>query len=62
MVITKEFLLSEIGRFEADVAQARAFIVSAETAISAYKALVARMDAPEPTPEVAPIGEPPCAQ
>lgn len=62
MVITKEFLLNEIGRFETDASQARAFIVAAETAISAYKALVARVDAPEPTPEVAPIGEPICAQ
>ena len=48
MVITKEFLLSEIRRFEAEAAQAQAFIQTAGIAISAYKALVDRIDLPEP--------------
>lgn len=48
MVITKEFLLSEIARFEADRAQAQEFIKSSTLAIEAYSALVARVEAPEP--------------
>ena len=51
MVITREFLLSEISRFENDRAQAQSFIQTAGVAISAYQALVDRLDAPEPTPE-----------
>ena len=48
MVITKEFLLKEISRFEAEAAQAQAFIQTAGVAVSAYRALVDRIDLPEP--------------
>ena len=51
MVITKEFLLSEIGRFEADRTQAQEFVRTSTVAITAYKALVDRVDAPEPLAE-----------
>ena len=51
MAITREFLLSEISRFENDRAQAQAFIASSEIAILAYQALIDRIDAPEPEPK-----------
>ena len=48
MVITREVLMSEIGRFQADKAQALEFVKSTDIAIAAYSALVDRLDAPEP--------------
>ncbi len=51
MELTKEFLLSEITRLEAERNQAANFITAAQGAIDGYKALVERLDAPEPTEE-----------
>lgn len=53
MVITRDFLMSEIRRFQADKAQALEFVKSTDIAIAAYSALVDRLDAPEPEPEPA---------
>lgn len=44
MEITKDFLLSEIRRLEAERDQASSFITAAQGAIDAYKALVERID------------------
>lgn len=52
MVITKEFLQSEIARFERDCAQAQEFVKTSGVAIAAYMALVDRLDAPDPVAEV----------
>lgn len=51
MVITKEFLQSEIARFERDRDQAQEFVKTSGVAIAAYMALVDRLDAPEPAKE-----------
>ncbi len=51
MVITREFLVSEIQRFTRDQQQAQEFIKVAGVSIMAYQALVDRLDAPEPEPE-----------
>jgi uncharacterized small protein (DUF1192 family) len=51
MEITKEFLLSEIKRLEAERNQASSFITASQGAIDAYTALVERLDAKEPKGE-----------
>lgn len=48
MEITKDFLLSEIKRLEAERNQAASFITAAQGAIDGYKALVERLDTQEP--------------
>ncbi len=57
MEITREFLLMEIRRLEADRNQAQAFVNQSQGAIDGYKALVERIDAPEPLED--PAGEAP---
>ena len=47
MEITKEFLLSEIKRLEAERNQASSFITASQGAIDAYTALVERLDVKE---------------
>ena len=44
MEITREFLLSEIKRLEAERNQASSFITASQGAIDAYTALVERLD------------------
>lgn len=54
MQITREFLVSEVARLEADREQAKSFVTAVQGAIDGYKALVERLDAPkapEPTGE-----------
>jgi hypothetical protein len=47
MEITKDFLLSEIKRLEAERNQASSFVTASQGAIDAYTALVERLDAKE---------------
>jgi hypothetical protein len=47
MEITKEFLLSEIKRLEAERNQASSFVTASQGAIDAYTALVERLDSKE---------------
>jgi len=47
MEITKEFLLSEIKRLEAERNQASSFVTASQGAIDAYTALVERLDVKE---------------
>lgn len=47
MEITKEFLLAEIQRLEAERNQASSFVTASQGAIDAYTALVERLDAKE---------------
>ena len=51
MEITREFLLSEIKRLEAERNQASSFITASQGAIDAYTALVERLDTEEPKGE-----------
>jgi hypothetical protein len=51
MEITKEFLLFEIKRLEAERNQASNFITASQGAIDAYTALVERLDTEEPQGE-----------
>lgn len=52
MEITKDFLLTEIKRLEAERNQASSFVTAAQGAIDGYKALVERLDTPEPAEEI----------
>jgi|DEB0MinimDraft_12_1074336.scaffolds.fasta_scaffold198475_2 hypothetical protein len=47
MEITKDFLLSEIKRLEAERNQASSFVTASQGAIDAYTALVERLDVKE---------------
>jgi len=47
MEITKDFLLSEITRLEAERNQAASFVTASQGAIDAYTALVERLDTEE---------------
>lgn len=47
MQITKEFLLSEIGDLEQELAKAQTFIAQAQATITAYQMLIRRLDTPE---------------
>jgi len=51
MEITKDFLLSEIKRLEAERNQASSFVTASQGAIDAYIALVERLDAKDPKGE-----------
>ena len=51
MQITKEFLLSEIGDLEQELAKAQTFIAQAQATITAYQMLIRRLDAPEEAEE-----------
>lgn len=50
MLITKEFLVAEITRLDAQRTQAANFVTAVSGAIDAMKSLVERVDAPEPEP------------
>jgi hypothetical protein len=50
MLITKEFLVAEITRLEAQRVQASNFVTAVSGAIDGMKSLVERIDAPEPEP------------
>jgi hypothetical protein len=50
MQITKEFLVCEIEELEQEAEKARTFLLQAQSTISAYRMLIARLEAPEPTP------------
>ena len=50
MQITKEFLVAEITRLDAQRTQAASFVTAASGAIDSMKALIERIDAPEPEP------------
>ena len=47
MQITKEFLLSEIGDLEQELAKAQTFMAQAQATIAAYEMLIRRLDTPE---------------
>ena len=51
MQITKEFLLSEIGDLEQELAKAQTFVTQAQATISAYQMLIRRLDAPDEVEE-----------
>lgn len=51
MVITKDFLESEIVELERESQKAQTFLVQAQATIAAYKMLVNRLEAPEPAVE-----------
>lgn len=48
MVITREFLLAEIGRMKQQQQHAHEVAVASQAAIDVMNALVARLDLPEP--------------
>jgi len=50
MQITKEFLETEIRDLEIEAQKAQNFLVQAQGTISAYRMLIARIEAPEPMP------------
>jgi hypothetical protein len=50
MELTKEFLLTEIGSLKSELEKAKAFILTAQGAITAYQVAIGRIDAPEPEP------------
>ena len=52
MQITKEFLLSEIGDLEQELAKAQTFIAQAQATITAYQMLIRRLDTPEESQDV----------
>jgi len=47
MLITKEFLESEIGDLEREIQKANVFIIKAQGTIEAYKMLIHRLETPE---------------
>jgi hypothetical protein len=51
MQINKEFLLSEIIDLETESQKAQTFLIQAQATISAYRMLINRLEAPEPTEE-----------
>jgi hypothetical protein len=51
MQINKEFLLSEINDLETESQKAQTFLIQAQATISAYRMLINRLEAPEPTEE-----------
>ena len=46
MEITKEFLVCEIEELEREAEKARIFQIQAQSTISAYRMLIARIEAP----------------
>ena len=52
MVITKEFLQSEISDLEQESQKANAFLIQAQATISAYKMLINKLNKPETTEEI----------
>lgn len=52
MQITKEFLESEIRDLEQELVKAQTFLIQVQATITAYKMLINRLDAPEPTTEI----------
>jgi hypothetical protein len=51
MQINKEFLQSEISDLENESQKANTFLIQAQATISAYRMLINRLEAPEPTEE-----------
>jgi hypothetical protein len=51
MQISKAFLLSEIADLETESQKAQTFLIQAQATISAYRMLINRLEAPEPTEE-----------
>jgi hypothetical protein len=51
MVITKEFLESEIRDLEHEIQKANAFVLKAQGTIGAYSMLINRLQLPEPETE-----------
>jgi hypothetical protein len=46
MIVTKEFLLSEISDLEAESQKAQVFLIQAQATISAYTMLIKKLDEP----------------
>jgi hypothetical protein len=49
MEISREFILAEIDEVQRELQKAQVFIVQAETSLSIYKMLLARLDKTEST-------------
>lgn len=48
MEISREFILAEMDEVQRELQKAQTFIVQAETSLSIYKMLLARLDKQEP--------------
>lgn len=48
MVITTEFVQSEMTSLEQEIVKANAFITQAQGAIAAYKTILQKLEQPEP--------------
>jgi hypothetical protein len=48
MVITKEFLVSEIESLEHEAEKARTFLIQAQATIAAYQMLIRKLDDDQP--------------
>lgn len=56
MQITKEFLQTEVQSLEFEIGKAQTFLTQAQAVLNSYRMLLARLDAPEPTPQEADNG------
>lgn len=56
MQITKEFLQAEVQGLELEIGKAQTFLTQAQAVLNSYRMLLARLDAPEPTPQEADNG------
>ena len=51
MQISKEFILAEMEQVQRELQKAQVFVIQAETSLSIYRMLLAKLDAPEQTEE-----------
>ena len=48
MVITQDFVQTEVSTLEQEIVKANAFITQAQGAIAAYKTILQKLEQPEP--------------
>ena len=51
MQISKEFILAEMEQVQRELQKAQVFVIQAETSLSIYQMLLAKLDEPEKTEE-----------